>query len=194
MTIPVVTKNLMLDAQSFSQLSLHTAYPGTTGTNEVSGGTPAYARKAITLFAASGGQRVNSTTINFDVPATTVRWVGAWNGATFIGAAPNGGATPRQFSTVTSTGRVISTAHGFAANQKITFFNGTTPGGLTEGVTYFAINVTTDDFQVSATSGGSAITLTSGPGYGCSMSAIVEEVYASQGTHSLTSYTFAIPD
>ncbi len=194
MTIPVSTKDNMLNGQSFSQLSLHTAYPGTTGASEVSGGIPAYARKAITLFSASGGQRVNTVSIVFDVPSTTVRWVGAWNGATFIGGAPNGGATPKQFGVVTSTNRVVSTAHAFAANQKITFFNGTPPGGLTEGVVYFAINVTADDFQVSATSGGSAITLTSGPGYGCSMSAITEELYAIQSTHTVTTYTFAIPD
>lgn len=196
MTIPVATKNAMLDAQSFSTVSIHTAYPGTTGANEVSGAP--YARKSITLPAASGGQRVNSTSINFDVPATTVRWIGAWlgvfPGTTFVGASPNGGLPPRQFSIVAATDRVVSTAHGYIANQAVTFFNGTPPGGITEGVVYYVINPTTDDFQVSATVGGAAINLTSGPGFGCSMSGISEDTYAVVGVHTLTSYTFAIPD
>ncbi len=194
MTLPVSTKNNMLDGQSFTQLSLHTDYPGTTGSSEVTGGTPAYARKAITLPGAAGGQRVGSTTITFDVPPTTVRWVGAWNGATFIGGVPNGGAAPRQFGATPTASRIYVTAHGYALNQKVVFFNGTPPAPLVEGAVYFCVNVLTNDFMVAATAGGAPIVLTSGPGYGCNMSAITEEVYAVQGTHSILSYTFAIPD
>lgn len=36
---------------------------------EVSGGTPAYARKSVTLAAASGGSRAHSNQPQFDVPA-----------------------------------------------------------------------------------------------------------------------------
>lgn len=80
-------KNIMLNAgvrnvataTGIDVASLHTASPGETGTNEVTGGSPAYARKAITWSAASGGAVDSSNTPVFDVPAgTTVTHVGFW--------------------------------------------------------------------------------------------------------------------
>lgn len=62
--------------------SLHTADPGTNGANEVTGGSPAYARKAITWNAASGGALDNNANPVFDVPATTVAYVGLWSAVT----------------------------------------------------------------------------------------------------------------
>lgn len=70
--------------------SLHTADPGTTGTSEVSGGSPAYARKAITWNAAATASLDNNANPVFDVPATTVAFVGFWSAATagtFYGSA-----------------------------------------------------------------------------------------------------------
>jgi hypothetical protein len=71
-------KNLMLDALrgtsptvAIAYASLHSASPGDTGTNEVTGGSPAYARKAITIAAASGGEVAASTQPIFDVPGST---------------------------------------------------------------------------------------------------------------------------
>lgn len=194
MTIPVTTKNAMLDGQAFTQASLHTAFPGTTGANEVAGGAPAYARKNITMNASAGGQRALNAAVIFDVPATTVRWVGYWNGATFVGTAPNGGATPKNFMAVPSTDLVQSVAHGYADTQKIAFFNGTPPGGLTEGTVYFVRDSTTDTFKVAATAGGAAIDLTAAASFGCVVCSIVEDVYAAQGTHQLSTTTFIIPD
>lgn len=64
-------------------LSLHTADPGAGGSNEVAGGTPAYARKAVTWNTAAAGGVDNSNTSVFDVPAaTTVTHVGFWSAAT----------------------------------------------------------------------------------------------------------------
>ena len=67
-------KNLMLDALrgispsvGLAYASLHTADPGQSGTSEVTGGLPAYARKAITMGAASNGQIAASTQPVFDV-------------------------------------------------------------------------------------------------------------------------------
>lgn len=48
--------------------SLHSADPGTTGTNEISGGTPAYARKPLTWTAGAVDGSVTATAV-FDVPA-----------------------------------------------------------------------------------------------------------------------------
>jgi hypothetical protein len=50
--------------------SLHTADPGTTGTNEVTGGSPAYARKSLTWTAGSSDGVVTASA-TFDVPAST---------------------------------------------------------------------------------------------------------------------------
>lgn len=63
-------------------VSLHTGDPSTTGANEVSGGSPAYARKQATWNAASGGARTLQADLTFDVPACTVAWVGLWDSAT----------------------------------------------------------------------------------------------------------------
>ena len=61
--------------------SLHTAAPGTTGLNEVSGGS--YARVAVTYSAASGGQMQISSTATLNVPAgTTVTHVGLFSAST----------------------------------------------------------------------------------------------------------------
>lgn len=194
MTIPTTTKANMLNGQAFTLASLHTAFPGTTGANEVSGGSPAYAQKSITINAASGGQRLLNAGVTFDVPATTVRWVGFWNSGVFVGCAPNGGGTPFNFMAVPSSDTVYAVAHGLGNTQKITFFNGTPPAPLVEGTVYFVVNATTDTFQVAATSGGSAIDITAAATFGCVVAAITEDVYATQGTHSLTAAAIAIPD
>jgi hypothetical protein len=84
-------KNVALDALGVAAdfASLHTATPNASGSNEVSGGSPAYARKALTWAAASGGSMATSNTPVFDVPAgTTVAFVGLWSagsGGTFYG-------------------------------------------------------------------------------------------------------------
>ena len=72
-----------------THVSLHTADPGTTGANEATGGSPAYARQAITWAAASGGAIGLSAQETFDVPgSTTVSHFGLWDASTagnFIG-------------------------------------------------------------------------------------------------------------
>jgi hypothetical protein len=77
--------NRMLDGLTggVGYVSLHTADPGSTGTSEVTGGSPAYARKAITWTAASASATSNSAQIVFDVPtSTTIRYLGYWSAST----------------------------------------------------------------------------------------------------------------
>lgn len=64
-----------------SWISLHTADPGSTGTSEASGGSPAYARKQTTWTAATGGV-VNGSQVTIDVPAGTYTFAGLWTAAT----------------------------------------------------------------------------------------------------------------
>jgi hypothetical protein len=69
-------------------LSLHSADPGTTGTSELTGGSPAYARIAATWAAPANG--VVTATALFNVPSgATVAFVGVWSaltGGTFLDA------------------------------------------------------------------------------------------------------------
>lgn len=73
-------------AAAATHAALYTTAPSTTAGTEVSGGSPAYARKAITWSAASNG--VVTASVVFDVPTgTTVRGIGvhsASTGGTFL--------------------------------------------------------------------------------------------------------------
>lgn len=73
-------------------VSLHSADPGATGINELAGGAPAYARKAISFAPAALGNADSNVQPVFDVPAgSTVTHVGFWTAATlgtFLGADP----------------------------------------------------------------------------------------------------------
>lgn len=60
-------------------VSLHTADPGATGTSEATGGSPAYARKAITWTAPASGAMSNNGALVFDVPAGTYTHIGYWS-------------------------------------------------------------------------------------------------------------------
>lgn len=90
MALSTTAANTMLDAVAADAdyASLHTANPGSTGASEVTGGSPAYARKTITWNAASGGNLDSSNSPVFDIPAgTTVTHWGVWSaasGGTFL--------------------------------------------------------------------------------------------------------------
>ena len=78
-------KNAMLDhlASLISFVSLHTDAVGGGSASEVSGGSPAYARKSITWNSAATGNLDNSNTSVFDVPSgTTIRRVGFFSAVT----------------------------------------------------------------------------------------------------------------
>jgi len=100
MALVTVALNQMLDAldetpaapaAGIAYISLHTDAVGGGDANEVSGGAPAYARKAATWNAASGASKAISGSLVFDVPAgTTIRRVGfysAVSGGTYFGDA-----------------------------------------------------------------------------------------------------------
>jgi hypothetical protein len=79
-------KNLMLDALAAVavRVAAHTGDPGAANTadNEVTGGSPAYARKAIAWSAASGGSAAQNGDVVIDIPtSTTVSWLSLWNTA-----------------------------------------------------------------------------------------------------------------
>ena len=177
-------------------LSAHTAFSA-TGTNEVTGGAPAYARQQMAWDAATGRLADNTDQEQLDIPAaTTVRWLGRFTLVTagvFLGMVPNA-STVALSCVALDTDVVNAAAHGFAASQKITFtrVNGVVPAGITEGTVYFvlAAGLGTDVFTFSATDGGAAINVTtSGPAI---LYDIVEETFGSQGTLTLAAGAFDV--
>lgn len=183
-------KNVMLSALAPDSVSLHTAFPGSTGANEVPLG--AYARQTPSLGAYSGGVRVAASNTWNVQAGITVRWVGYWQGVQFLEAAPNGGV-PKEFVATPSNDTITCTGHGYANDTTVVFYNGTPPDGLVEGTVYYVRDATTDTFKVAATAGGTAIGLNTAGATGCQVSAIVQDVYASAGTHTIDTATFGAP-
>lgn len=89
MTIAVDSTKEALAAEYASLgtwISLHTGDPGTTGANEATGGSPAYARKQTTWSAGGSDGVYTGTAVTIDVPAGTYTHIGihsASSGGTF---------------------------------------------------------------------------------------------------------------
>lgn len=199
-------KNLMLGAIATASAtnpdfgSLHTAY-STTGTSEVTGGSPAYARAALTWASPSGGSVALAATLpTWNVPAaTTVTWWGMWDASTsgtFLGMLPLGAGSLQPAAVEVSgdltSNLIFAKAHGFTAGKRVVFW-GTLPTGLsredaTNGPYYvIAAGLTADAFSVSTSAGGSAVDITGTAPYTFFVQGCTPEVFAGQGTYSLTS-------
>ncbi|MFI6594974.1 hypothetical protein ACIBHX_01930 [Nonomuraea sp. NPDC050536] len=168
--------------------------PGTGGTpasTEATGGSPAYARQAVTWGAAASGQKSNSGALTFDVPSGTYGFLTFWNSAGpgtsgYLGWAPLNGTVKGFFSvdTTLSNDAVFSVAHGLSDGDRVILFNvfaETLPTGLTEGAVYYVVSSTTNSFKVSTSSGGSAVDITAvggGEGY---FQKVIPEVFGAQG-------------
>jgi hypothetical protein len=198
-----LAKNTALDALDEANtngvkfVGVHTLVDPGTGTNanagEATGGSPAYARLANTLGAASAGLKSNTGTFTFDVPAGTYGFFTLWNAVTgntnnYLGYIPFGGASAlKGFGSVDATltnDTLFSRAHGMADGDRVMLFNvfaETLPTGLSEGTIYFVVSSTTDSFKVSTTSGGSAVDITALGGGEFYWQRIVPEVFAAQG-------------
>lgn len=173
-----------------TQLSLHNAYSA-TGANLVGSKTNA------NFSAASSRQKVLSAAVDISVPsADTVRWIGAWSsgGTNFIGMVPNGG-TAKSFQVDVTNNRIYCEGHSFVNDDKVAFFGGTAPTGLTAGTEYFVVGNTAGDpdyFQVATTSGGAAIDITGQAAASCVVSKLVPESYSGSGTHRVNSFTLTL--
>lgn len=92
-TISGTITTLTVSAYTFTQTlyaSLHTASPGTTGANEVSGGS--YARQSLTCGAPSSGVKTSTNAQNWtSMPSCTVTHDGTWS-AVSSGTYYGGGA------------------------------------------------------------------------------------------------------
>jgi hypothetical protein len=198
-------KNALLDSAVAAGLtttphfSLHTGFPPAGG-NEVTGGSPAYARKPFTWSAAATGVKVSSAAQTVDVPATTVRAVAVYDALT-VGtqkAWSPAGASARRAFTVNAAGVTAdafdSPAHGLVNGNSVlvwTTIGAALPTGVSEDTEYFVVGATTDTFQLALTSGGAAINITAiGDG---DVQKFVPEVFAGQGTYQVTTFTVSLP-
>lgn len=167
--MPIVTlasKNAVLNAIEPSSMSLHTGYDPNGLALEVFGGSPGYARLPVTFAAASSGQRsLTGAPYTFDVPATTVAFVGLWDvSLNFIAIVPNGGDSIKPFVVDDLAANTIkSAAHGFLVGDTLVVWSGSAgllPSPLTEGPIYYVVAADANSLQISATSGGAPIGIT----------------------------------
>lgn len=180
---------------AISHIGVHTAVDPGTGTNanagEATGGTPAYARIAVTWGTAAAGQLSNTNAMTFDVPAGTYGFLTFFNASTgntnnFRGYGPINGTVKGFFSvdTTLTNDQFLSVAHGLADGDRVQLFNvfaESLPTGVTEGTLYFVVNSATNTFKVSTTSGGAAVDVTAvggGEGY---FQKLIPETFGAQG-------------
>lgn len=203
MRYAAAAKNLMLEALDESVAagakygSLHSAYSA-TGANELTGGSPAYARKALTWNAAASGSKALASAVVFDVAGgSTVQFFGLWDavtGGNFLGMTPNNGGTPQAFVVPDISVDILEcAAHGFVNNDTVIVWSvagDPIPAGLSEATLYYVVSATTDDLKLSLTQGGAAINITAiGAG---TLQKVTAEAFASQGTHTISAATLSI--
>jgi hypothetical protein len=212
--LPDATKNALLNSAvsgglitSGTHLAAFTGFPPAIGGNEITGGSPAYARKAITHTATAAAGAISPSSglpATFDIPAgTTVRALAVCSALTagsIIAWSPAGAGPRLSINTGDATditnNDILSEAHGLVAGNSVLFwddFNSGLPNGLAEDTEYFvlATGLTTDAFRVSTTLGGTVVDIT-GAGVG-TVQKFVPEVYGGQGTYQATNYTTSLP-
>ncbi len=176
-------------------ISLHSAYPGATGENEVSGGSPPYSRKLASLASAAGGARQLAEQPVFDLPNTAVAFYGLWSALTngvmqAYGALGSG--DPLRFCADPATNQVESPAHGLNNGEQVVFMGAPAPTGLSEGALYFVVNASADTMQLSLTQGGAVIDI-SGTQNGASLVKVAPiTTLASGGKYVLPDIDLAI--
>lgn len=204
-------KNLMLGPVATASAtnpdfgSLHTAY-STTGANEVTGGSPAYARKALTWGSpASGSTPLAATLPSWDVPTgTTVGWWGGWDAVTagnFLFMQALGGQTYKGSMVETSTdltnNDIFSDSHGYVADNRVVFWSMSgiaLVSPLATGTIYWVIatGLATDSFRVSTTQGGSAVDLVTDQPIAMFVQRCIPQTTVTQDVISLASASFDI--
>lgn len=208
MPLNVTAQNLALEALDETATSgwkfagVHTLTdPGTGATanaGEATGGSPAYARLANVSAAAASGQKLNTSTYLFDVPAGTYGFITLWNASTgnsgtqYLGYIPFGGASAiKGFASIDTTltnDQFLAPGHGMADTDRVMVFNnfgGSIATGLTEGTIYFVVSSAANTFKVSLTSGGAAVDITALGNGTVFYQRVVPEVFASQGQISV---------
>lgn len=189
MPYATTAKNTMLDALEPDTIGLHSGHPGGDGlSNEIAGGSPAYARKAATISAASGGTRVLASAVAFDVPAgASVAWHSIWDASVFLGSVPNvpNGSTPQAAYGEATSDTINLDGHGLSNGDRFVVYPlvDALPGGLSETIIYHVVGADADSFQGALTNGGAAVDITADGDL--VIQEVVVEAYTLQGVHTV---------
>jgi hypothetical protein len=139
-----------------THLSLHSAIPNASGSGEITGGSPAYARKSVTWGTAISGVLPQTGSAVFDVPAGTVVAVGLWSSVTagtFLGYLPSNGGTLFGFGVGVASSPVMSPAHGLVTGDTVTVaapkIGQSLPTGYAASTLYSVTVIDTDRFTLS---------------------------------------------
>lgn len=157
---------------------LSTAWPGEAGNASTSEASyTSYAR--VAAARSSGGFTVTNNSVspaaNVDFPkctggSNTIYFAGITDQSSgtspimYIGGVGGYAITPF-VGTDTSTMLLTIPSHGFSADDRIVFYTAegvTLPTGITEGTVYYVLSsgLTTHQFKISTSSGGSAVSIT----------------------------------
>ena len=164
------------------------------GATEVTGGSPAYARIAVSWNAAASGQATNVGLVTLNIPAgTTVQAIGlfsATTGGVQLGYFPVGSAGQYVdgFASAATLGTFTSIAHGLTTDDRVFFSTvagESLPATISTTTLYFvrATGLTADSFTIATTSGGAAVTFTTGGE--AAFFKTVPNTFASAGTLSI---------
>lgn len=169
-TEPVVSLHVAADLSAYSHVAVKLT---STGINLASAGD----RVIGTMVR---GNAVAANTGDTVIGRSAAVFLSAGHGLNFITVGTNdaiacadelelwsSGRYAKRGATITGTGDLTTdiitiTDHGFVSGQAVTFSVLTTGAGLTVGLVYYVIaaNLAANTFQVSATSGGSAVNIT----------------------------------
>lgn len=188
--LDVAGRNAIVDG--LASVTTHIGLADASGT-ELTGGSPAYARKAVTWTSAASGIRDNNAQLLFDIPAGTTVAFHSLHSAITAGTRyallpVQGGSPSLPFLAIltASTDVFTSFAHGLSNDQRVVLSdergNGL-PTGFDENTVYWVVAAATDTFQLSATQGGAAITVTTNAEL--FVQRCVPEVFAAQGQYSI---------
>ena len=155
-------------------LALYTAASGSDPSTwtEVSTSSTGYARIVVKGdFAAASASAAASNVANTFVPSTA-SW-GTVVAATYISSSSGAGTIYGWFrlgdgdyhtAVALTTGVFYSAAHGFSDDDIIVFdpiFGESLPGGVTSGTAYYVISSATNNYSISTSQGGAAVTISS---------------------------------
>jgi hypothetical protein len=184
-------------AAQATHLSLHSDVPDNLGSNEVLGGSPAYARQPATWVFPDVGVMSLAAPVTFDVPAGAVAYVGMWSLAvagSFLGYAPlNGGLLRGTAYAQAATDDFYAPNHTLVVGDRVSFLpvpGGVPPTGI-DGLLYYVISVTGANlFQVAATPFDQPLAIGSdGP---IQWQRATVDQFGAQGTETVSSLQFVI--
>jgi hypothetical protein len=185
-------------ADGLAAVSTFVGLLDTSGT-ELTGGTPAYARKAVTWNAAAAGIRTSVAQLLFDVPVASVAFYGLYSaltaGTNYAILPVQGGASslPQATTFDTATDVFTSYAHGLANADRVILSDVSSAGlqaTFDENTVYFVVASAANTFQLSLTSGGAAVTTT--VSFEAFVTKAVVETFAAQGQFSIAAAALAI--